>query len=943
MKRLVYQPKVNCLIMRDSALKGKTPAQLGETDKFLIDVSDDIVSGTVNRRLNAMSDISITLQNKRGRYTQNNIIEPMDRIILTMCRVGSPFLVFSGFIDDAPFYQMYPGTVTISASDTLKLLHNTYFDPGLMAVLDWFQQHGWNYNAGTGALEKFGTDGTPGGGVGNDDIYGHMGDLIHAMLTDIANWPSESIAIYGLPDTFFKAVSQLFADITADNDQTQQESIRLMDSLFGGLGTRIVGGGNPAGGTTPGATGTPGNPTGGNANAEKIAQIAQNAGFTGEGLVTAIAIALAESGGITNNMNYNGDGSYDVGLWQVNTGAHTPGGGGTGLPAPPGGDFSGSPAEIQQEWLGVKPHCPANVQTFVEQCFDPDFNAQQAYGISNHGTSWSQWFTYDGPNPPYNSAYRDHLDEAAKAVAALSAPTDPNQGTSPSSSSWRDNIPSGPADPSSTTVLASDPSQLDEPPSGFHWVKVGEGKYQLQVGATPGGGSDGGGSDGVNRQELDATIRDKVVQVAYSQLGVKEIGGENRGPDVEKYLAYAHAGPGDPWCAAFVQWCFGQAGREFNDIGITASTSTFQNMADHGWAAATPRPGDIVYYGSEHTGIVVGYSDGQVTTIEGNTSDPAGVGGEGVYLKKKPLHGGGGSDNIPGNYISVPGIGTTTINYTGTGPSSPVNPTGSQSAAGLTTADIAALGAQGYFYAQQFQASDSSLSNSLSGQRALSNDQPVIEWIDTAVTASGRVYCTMPTGKFLAFFPDRWGFFERTPYFYINDIEIIDLVINKNDTNLVTHVFTTGPHVPTQDIDLFDRMQASVASVEDAGFKYFIGGNDPRIPNFDPVQFLAHYGARPYVNDLTNINNKFLTWMHGWMKFLEFWSQRYTTTAQFTFMPELFPGGLVSFGNRVQMFLESVTHNFDMAGGFTTTAELSSLRGLSLDNDLPDPILAGIT
>jgi hypothetical protein len=77
-----------------------------------------------------------------------------------------------------------------------------------------------------------------------------------------------------------------------------------------------------------------------------------------------------------------------------------------------------------------------------------------------------------------------------------------------------------------------------------------------------------------------------------------------------------------------------------------------------------------------------------------------------------------------------------------------------------------------------------------------------------------------------------------------------------------------------------------------------------------------------------------LQFMYGWMQFLQNWASMFYATPTFTFMPELYPGGLVEFsGKDLVMFINSVTHNFDRAGGFTTTAELTnpSTRSKSAD------------
>ncbi|MGB4400606.1 MAG: hypothetical protein WBJ10_14635 [Daejeonella sp.] len=55
--------------------------------------------------------------------------------------------------------------------------------------------------------------------------------------------------------------------------------------------------------------------------------------------------------------------------------------------------------------------------------------------------------------------------------------------------------------------------------------------------------------------------RIRVQQIYTSQIGIREKY-PNSGPDVQKYLNYVGLSKGNPWCAAFVCWVFGQAGVE---------------------------------------------------------------------------------------------------------------------------------------------------------------------------------------------------------------------------------------------------------------------------------------------------------------------------------------------------------------------------------------------
>jgi soluble lytic murein transglycosylase-like protein len=124
-----------------------------------------------------------------------------------------------------------------------------------------------------------------------------------------------------------------------------------------------------------------------------VAQLASNAGFTGSDLVTATAIALAESGG--NPTAYNpetaagtasGEGSY--GLWQIYETAHP--------------EYSAS------------------------DLLDPQSNADAAFDIySGSGGTFSAWSTYT------SGAYQSFLSEAQSMVDALGLGSGDD-----SSSSW---------------------------------------------------------------------------------------------------------------------------------------------------------------------------------------------------------------------------------------------------------------------------------------------------------------------------------------------------------------------------------------------------------------------------------------------------------------------------------------------------------------------------
>lgn len=126
------------------------------------------------------------------------------------------------------------------------------------------------------------------------------------------------------------------------------------------------------------------------------------------------------------------------------------------------------------------------------------------------------------------------------------------------------------------------------------------------------------------------------LRFAISELkaGAGEVGGNNKGPWVRKYMEPAGLPDGYPWCAAFVSWCFLRAvGGNRRDMPFNYSAGArniFNQLKSKGWSftgesGKQPKPGDIVCWwrtslasGNGHIGIVHHCRDGFLYTIEGN-------------------------------------------------------------------------------------------------------------------------------------------------------------------------------------------------------------------------------------------------------------------------------------------------------------------------------------
>jgi hypothetical protein len=112
----------------------------------------------------------------------------------------------------------------------------------------------------------------------------------------------------------------------------------------------------------------------GKLSASQIANVARNAGFSGNDLVTAVAIALAESSGNPQALGDTGIGEGSFGLWQINSYYHPEF----------GPDFT--------------------------TLYDPQVNANAAYSVyRTSGNSFKAWSTFN------NGAYVAYVSDVQNA------------------------------------------------------------------------------------------------------------------------------------------------------------------------------------------------------------------------------------------------------------------------------------------------------------------------------------------------------------------------------------------------------------------------------------------------------------------------------------------------------------------------------------------------
>ena len=160
-RTLVYAPEVRVLTYgRDGVTR---------------DLSKDVVRGSVTRRVNSVSSASLTLNNKRNRYTAK--LSRMDRIVIFLKRAKWD-LVFSGYLTQVPALDVYPATCEIRAQCTLKRLMHTYWDPGLPDSADLL--------------------------IANNEkgLDGGSRELLVSLLSKVGAWSANQIHVQQIPRAF---------------------------------------------------------------------------------------------------------------------------------------------------------------------------------------------------------------------------------------------------------------------------------------------------------------------------------------------------------------------------------------------------------------------------------------------------------------------------------------------------------------------------------------------------------------------------------------------------------------------------------------------------------------------------------------------------------------------------------------------------------------------
>lgn len=200
MPTLLYQPGIRVYI--HSAKGG------------VIDVSEDLVQGTMVRRSDGVSTFDFTITNPRRVY--DGIFAPNDRIVVLMKRV-TWMRVFTGLLNSVPLMSIWPRDVNLRASCSLKRLQYYYWDayaPESITLLS--QLSGTREEAGKASGDH------------------GMGHIATEVLDKVVGWPKSKVHIGQIPKGWIDIAHQIAVDLQGPLANADKAANAVMSKMIMG-------------------------------------------------------------------------------------------------------------------------------------------------------------------------------------------------------------------------------------------------------------------------------------------------------------------------------------------------------------------------------------------------------------------------------------------------------------------------------------------------------------------------------------------------------------------------------------------------------------------------------------------------------------------------------------------------------------------------------------
>ena len=869
----------------------------------VVDVSDDLTQGSMVRRSDGVSTFEFGLQNRQRKYDQ--FFAPNDRIVVMMKRV-TWVRVFTGYLNTVPLITAWPSDVTLAASCSLKRLQYWYWD----SYAPYTQQMIRN------AL-GYGDQGQGDGGATS---------VLLSVLDQVVGWPASKVHVGKIP-----AVWLDFAYEIAESVQREASSEAPdLNSILG----------NGSGTTSSSLTITQTGPImvpnvvdqrqtdANNASYQSDPLKVNNYSAPGSNSSSSSASSSAINSGTVKPGQYGG---YNFtaermqavrAVWRV-----------------------GKDQKRSDETIAFAIYC-AMAETNLKASYAVPSGASQGFGMFSQLTPASlakntdrqvtQFFSrYDrlrlnaGPNPNWL--------ELSKAVQRWGSANQYAQG-------GKVNIPNRVYQTAAREVV-----RLLGQASGA--------QASTGAGATP--TSNSSLIPGAKILETADQLVGQDIPYKHSQgIGFSKLARKTK--DELKSTGLD--------CSGLAYWVFEQAlgyGRTpFIPKVQNGVNGVFDYCQKHGKIYKAPQdvnsplyklPGAFLFVlnrngaaDQDHVGIALG--DGTKKAVQATymNGPPALITTDnwnyvGLVTKYVDYSGGPGtgvSVNVPNAPSSAVPSGTevprdvsSTIPYSG-----PATPTINVGSSGPSNSLFGSRWEPG-----PIDAASMTEAASLTGIRALMNDQPLLPYLKNLMNSTMRSYCSAPNGDFMAWFPDYYGIWGTAAKMIIEPIEVQDFQVYWTDDFFVTHQYVVAGQ--------FNFLDVSTGGVNTQTYLTSGGGADLRtqtlgiatieIPaimkglfNIDVGNgeefknyIFNRFGARPDFQMVDGIVGKRSEFFAALYMFMRQWVYQYNADIPLTFMPELYPGMLIQIPYLdFQAYVVTVTHTFQFGqgGGFNTSVNIAA-------------------
>lgn len=874
----------------------------------ILDLSDDVQNVSVTRRLDAVSSAQVTLNNyatySSGRY--NKIISIGDRAHISFYVDGKRVPQITGRVTKVPILAFQEGAYKFTITDSIGDLQYIYWDPYSMEAQNEFT----GPQVFQGASNMFLNNSS-----GQDN---GIGTIINSFLQKVCGFPASATKVAKFPkinDTVKNVVRAILKDTDVTEDELEKEYQRYFDLIFGS-GTQFSPDIDQDGHSTPTINGgfvdsETGNSYGGN-SAKAAVDIIERVFGASSGTDSFFWNSNVQfAGGWNTNSSWQGkDGSEHTGrygltngqLRETHKGAIDPG---DRKASEFGGDYQRTTIEIIMGWI-----------------FDDHPDVNQAVFYYLYGKTYS--VNSDGTISPDNLVVRGTRLRTEADVKRVFGTEGVSTGAVTSSRTFSVNK-SSESESSSRRMRAmsmtmdggggssgSNPSQSLSSSSQQKWTdfvnRYGAGKPHCNF-------------DGTQCWSLYSAYNN--VLFGYSAGSSINTQTHSNIPAVGKYL-----GNGPYWQYGIER--IPDAGSNYIRIG--SGDRAQRGDVAFWWDSGSHNP-----YG--HVAIV-NDDDGSTFHVFEQWS-----GSGAIRLSKRTRNQRGA---VFAGFWRPKIYQNSAPDGSATGTSSGASSDGGQALSETMNESRSSAFAL-FKYISFWDQNKTIVSESMSGEYALKNDQPAFEYLRTLCNASFRSFMSLPDGSITAFVPDYFGFIYKdggTPNLInIPMVEVINFNSYFDKSSYVSHYYlltgevvgnpmNAGPGAAMSDSSVFSgygylsdvirsKYSSGTVTLENAtkADALFSLMNAKEVSGCSTgAELMQRWGVSVKNEENDLIVDHTLTSLYAIFQFLKYWANCFTSSLSITFKPEIIPGLRVRIPDAgVTMFVKSCTHSWDATSGGRTS------------------------